>query len=149
VSSVTTPEQNKELVRRFNEEVFNKKNLAFLESALADDFVEHEETPGIDARDKSGAIQWFKQMFEAIPDAHGEITHIVASGDRVAVRTVMSGTDEGGFMPGMPATGKSFETTAIDILRFDDDGKVAEHWGLFDAMTAMMQLGLVPAAPGS
>jgi predicted ester cyclase len=88
-------------------------------------------------------------MFEAIPDAHGEITHIVASGDRVAVRTVMSGTDEGGFMPGMPATSKSFETTAIDILRFDDDGKVAEHWGLFDAMTAMMQLGLVPAPPGS
>ena len=49
----------------------------------------------------------------------------------------------------MPATGQSFETTAIDILRFDDDGKCAEHWGLFDAMTAMMQLRLVPAPPGS
>jgi steroid delta-isomerase-like uncharacterized protein len=144
-----TPEENKELVRRFNEEVFNNKNLAFVEEALADDFVEHEEAPGIDTNDKAGALSWFKQMFEAVPDLHGEITHLVASGDRVVVRTTTTGTDQGGLMPGMPPTGKSFETTAIDILRFDENGKVAEHWGVFDAMTAMMQLGLVPAPPGS
>src|SRR5690348_10791702 len=108
-----TPEENKELVQQFNEEVFNKKNIAFLEDSLSDDFVEHEEAPGMTSPDKAGAIQWFKQLFEAVPDAHAEATHIVASGDRVAVRTVMSGTDQGGFMPGMPATGKTFETTAI------------------------------------
>jgi len=88
-------------------------------------------------------------MFEAVPDFHAEITHLVASGDRVAIRTLYTGTDQGGFMPGMPAIGKSFETTGIDILRVDDTGKCAEHWGQFDLMTVMMQLGLVPAPPGS
>ena len=29
--------------------------------------------------------------------------------------------------------GESVELAAVDIVRFDADGKVAEHWGLFDS----------------
>jgi hypothetical protein len=35
----------------------------------------------------------------------------------------------------------------IDIIRFDDDGLAREHWGAFDAMKIMQQLGVVPAGP--
>ena len=146
---MSTLEENKALARQFVEEVFNKHSIAFVEEVLSDDFVEHEESPWMTDPGKKGAVQWFTKMFEIVPDAHAEITHLVASGDRVAIRTVMTGTDEGGFAPGMPATGKSFETTAIDILRFDEEGKCAEHWGIFDAMTVMGQLGLLPPPPGA
>src|SRR4051794_170010 len=117
---MSTPEENKALARQFVDEVFNKKNLAFVEQTLSDDFVEHEESPIMSSPDKKGAIEWFTTMFKNVPDMHAEISHLVASGDRVAIRTVVTGTDEGGFAPGMPPTGKTFETTAIDILRFDD-----------------------------
>ena len=34
-----------------------------------------------------------------------------------------------------------------DIVRFGDDGVGYEHWGVFDAMGMMQQLGVVPAGP--
>ena len=45
----------------------------------------------------------------------------------------------------MPATGKSIDVQVIDIMRFGDDGLVNEHWGLFDALGMMQQLGAIPA----
>jgi predicted ester cyclase len=45
---------------------------------------------------------------------------------------------------GMPATGKSIDVHGLDIVRFGDNGIGREHWGLFDAMKMMQQLGLVP-----
>jgi predicted ester cyclase len=35
----------------------------------------------------------------------------------------------------------------VDIVRFGDDGKAREHWGVFDAMGMMQQLGAVPEGP--
>jgi predicted ester cyclase len=45
---------------------------------------------------------------------------------------------------GMPATGKGVDVQAIDIVRFGDDGLAHEHWGVFDVMAMMQQLGAVP-----
>jgi len=52
----------------------------------------------------------------------------------------------GPFM-GMPPTGKAIRVQLIDIIRFDDDGLAREHWGVFDAMKMMQQLGVVPDGP--
>lgn len=141
-----TPEQNKGLAESFVKEVFNNHNIQFMEDTLAEDFIEHEVTPGI-TPDRQGALTWFKTMFAAVPDSRAEIRHLLTSGDRVAIHTTMSGTDTGGFMPGMPPTGKAFEMGGIDILRVNDEGKVAEHWGIQDIMGAMGQLGLLHPPP--
>ena len=45
---------------------------------------------------------------------------------------------------GMPATGKTIDIEAIDIVRFDDEGLGVEHWGTTDTMKMMQQLGVVP-----
>ena len=55
-----------------------------------------------------------------------------------------TGTNDGDFM-GMPATGRTVDVPAIDIFRFADDGLVHEHWGVFDALGMMQQLGVAPA----
>ncbi len=47
----------------------------------------------------------------------------------------------------MPATGKSFDVQLIDIIRFGDDGLAREHWGVFDALAMMQQLGVIPEHP--
>jgi steroid delta-isomerase-like uncharacterized protein len=112
---------------------------------LADDFVEHEVTPGL-APTKDGVKQFFTMYIAAFPDLHMERQDVVASGDKVVARVKCTGTNTGDFM-GMPATGKSVEVEAIDIIRFSDDGLAHEHWGLFDALGMMQQLGAIPEAP--
>ena len=57
-----------------------------------------------------------------------------------------SGTHQGEFM-GLPPTGKRIEVDAIDIVRIRN-GQLAEHWGVFDAMLMMQQLGAIPETPG-
>ena len=47
----------------------------------------------------------------------------------------------------MPATGKSVDVELIDIMRLGGDGLVHEHWGVFDALLMMQQLGFTPEAP--
>jgi steroid delta-isomerase-like uncharacterized protein len=112
---------------------------------IADDFVEHEETPGLEPT-KEGVKQFFHMYRAAFPDLRMEPQDVLASGDKVVARARATGTNQGEFM-GMPATGKSVDVQLIDIIRFGDDGLAREHWGVFDALGMMQQLGLVPEGP--
>ena len=134
-------QENKELNRRFFQEVFNGHNVDAIDELLADDFVEHQEFPGF-TQDREGAKQFFSYMFQAFPDMRAEVQDMVASGDRVAVRSTFSGTHQGESL-GVPATGKQVSVGALDIVRVVD-GRATDHWGIFDAMGMMMQLGVIP-----
>jgi predicted ester cyclase len=48
---------------------------------------------------------------------------------------------------GAPPTGNGVEMQLIDIMRFDDAGRIGEHWGVADMLSLMQQIGLVPAEP--
>ena len=111
---------------------------------IADDFVEHEEAPGLEPS-KDGVKQLFHMYRAAFPDLRMEPQDVLASGDRAVARVRATGTHEGEFL-GMPATGKSVDVELIDIIRFDDDGLAREHWGVFDALKMMQQLGAIPEA---
>ena len=54
----------------------------------------------------------------------------------------MSGTQDGEFM-GMPPSGRHVEVEGFDMVRIRD-GQFTEHWGLFDSMKMMQQLGAIP-----
>ena len=110
---------------------------------LADDFVEHEELPGV-APTKEGVKDFFRMYIGAFPDLRMDAEDVLASGDKVVARVRATGTHQGEFMD-MQATGKSIDVKLIDIIRFGDDGLAREHWGVFDMLTMMQQLGVVPA----
>ena len=110
---------------------------------LADDFVEHEEMPGL-APSKDGVKSFFRMQLAGFPDLRLDVADVIADGDKVVARVRYTGTQDGEFM-GMPATGTSVDVQLIDIFRFDDDGRVIEHWGVIDLLTMMQQLGGVPA----
>jgi steroid delta-isomerase-like uncharacterized protein len=114
---------------------------------LADDFVEHESLPGLAPR-KDGVKVFFGMQRAAFPDLRMDAEDVIAGGDKVVTRVRYTGTNKGAFM-GMPATGKGVDVQLIDIMRFGDDGRVHEHWGVMDQMTLMQQLGLVPAPPSA
>lgn len=114
---------------------------------LADDFVEHEETPGL-APTKAGVTDFFRMQRAAFPDMLMEVQDVIASGDKVVVRARYTGTHQGEFM-GMPATGKSVDLQLIDIFLLAGDGLVHEHWGVYDTLLMMQQLGAVPTGPSA
>ena len=130
----------KALLSRFYAEV-NAGNLGVIDELIAEDFVEHEEFPGI-AKDKEGVKQFFTIFRSAFPDMRMDAHEVLADGDLLCARATMSGTHQGEFM-GMPPSGKRFEVTGFDLLRIRD-GQVTEHWGLMDAMKMMQQLGAIP-----
>ena len=110
---------------------------------LAEDFVEHEEMPGLE-RSKEGVKQLFHMYRAAFPDLRMEPQDVLVSGDKAVARVRATGTHQGEFL-GMPATGRSVDVQLIDITRFGDDGLAREHWGVFDALAMMQQLGAIPA----
>jgi steroid delta-isomerase-like uncharacterized protein len=112
---------------------------------VADDYVEHQGSPGFPPT-KEGTLEFFRSLLTAFPDFHMEVEDLIASGDKAVARVRTTGTHQGEFM-GVPPTGKGIEVELIDIMRFDDAGLVREHWGVADLLALMQQLGVVPAGP--
>jgi steroid delta-isomerase-like uncharacterized protein len=124
-------------------ERINARDLDGFCDCLAEDFVEHEEAPGL-APTKDGVREFFTMYMAGFPDLRFEVEDMLASGDKVVARVRCTGTHRGEFM-GMPATGRAVEVQLVDIIRFGDDGLAHEHWGVFDALAMMQQLGAIPA----
>ena len=124
-------------------ELINTGDIDGFGEFLAEDFVEHEQAPGL-APTKAGVLEFFRMYRGAFPDLRFEPQDYIASEDKVVVRVRVSGTNTGGEFMGMPATGKSIEIQLIDIVRFGGDGLGHEHWGVADVMAMMQQLGAVP-----
>src|SRR6188508_797486 len=57
---------------------------------IADDFVEHEETPGLEPT-KEGVKQFFRMYRAAFPDLRMEPQDVLASGDKVVARARATG----------------------------------------------------------
>jgi predicted ester cyclase len=84
-------------------------------------------------------------FLSAFPDTKMTIEDQLAEGDKVTTRWTATGTHTGELM-GIPATGKAVTVTGFDITRYSG-GKSVEHWGQFDQMGMMQQLGVIPT-PG-
>ena len=111
---------------------------------LADDFVERDDLPGFPPT-RDGVIQYFRMLRASFPDMRMVVEDVIAGGDKAVARVRMSATHTSPFV-GIPATGKQVQVSLIDIIRFGDDGLAREHWGVFDALRMMQQLGAIPEA---
>ncbi len=81
-------------------------------------------------------------MKEAFPDLRMAEADSLREGEKVAFRWILSGTHKGEFM-GVAPTGRRVEAMGMDIVRLAD-GEIAEHWGEFDAVGLLRQIGVVP-----
>ena len=137
-------EANKASVRRFYDEVFNKKNRAAIDEFIDLNHVDHAAPPGTPGGLK-GVKQTLNMYLTAFPDLHFTVEGMIVEGDKLVARLTVRGTQQGAFM-GIPPTGKQATITAIDINRFAD-GKSVEHWLNMDTLGLLQQLGAIPA-PG-
>ena len=137
-------EDNKAIIRRFYEEVFNQKKRAAIEEFVDSKGIDHALPPGLPAGIE-GTKQFITMYLTAFPDLHFTVEDMIAEGDKVVARLTTRGTQQGAFM-GIPPTGKQATITAIDINRIVG-GKSVEHWLNMDTLGLLQQLGVIPA-PG-
>jgi predicted ester cyclase len=135
-------EENKALIRRFYEEVFNKKNLAAIDEFYSPNHVDHTLPPGLPVSPE-GTKQAITMILTAFPDLRVTIEDMIAEGDKVVTWFQTHGTQQGS-LGGIPPTGRHVTVSTIEITRVID-GKIAEDWGLDDKLGMLQQLGLVPA----
>ncbi|MEJ7631530.1 MAG: ester cyclase [Rubrobacteraceae bacterium] len=139
-------EENKAVVRRLYQEVFNEGNLELADELISTDGINHAAPPDAPSGPE-GLRRLVGMLRAAFPDDRHEIRDMVAEGDRVAVRIVHTGTHEGPFR-GMPPTGRRFEQQQMHVLRLEN-GRIAEHWAVRDELGMMRQLGLLPEPGGA
>ncbi len=134
-------EDNKALVRRLFEEVWNQGKMARIAEFYSPAHVEH--SPSGPVHGQEGYKQYVMMYRTAFPDAHYTVEDQIADQDKVVTRWTARGTHQGPLM-GIPPTGKQGTVTGIGIARFEG-GKIVEAWTEFDALGMLQQLGVVPS----
>lgn len=131
---------NIEIIRRF-EHAFRAGDMTTIDELSDPGLVDHNPTP-----DHEPTLTGFKQKvagFAAIfPDLEEDLQEVIASGDIVATRWVVTGSQQQDFM-GIPAAGQAIRVEGMNFYRLSD-GRVAEVWAQFDGLALMRQVGALP-----
>jgi len=136
-------EANKAIVLRLYEKVLNKGDVEALDGFAVTNYEEHDPLPG-QGTGREGLRDRVSMIVSGLAPQF-TIEDVIAERDRVVVRWTNNGRHVGEFM-GMPPTNREFSIAGIDIYRLED-GKLAEHWHVVDALAQLVQLGVV-SLPG-
>jgi len=128
-------EENKAATMRAYE-CLNSKDFDCMADLMADDVVEYAAPEPVKGKD--AVLGGIREYFDAF-DMNLSVEKMVAEGNTVMVLVTATGTWKKDFM-GMKATGKSFRVQDVDILEFDDAGKLKAHWAVQDPMVMMSQI---------
>ena len=131
---------NIEIITRF-ERAFRAADQAAIDELCDPGVVDHNPAPGHEP-----TLAGFKQKIAGycalFPDLEEDLQDIVASGDTVCTRWVVSGSLQQEFM-GIPPTGQTIKVEGMNFYRLKD-GRVTDVWAQSDALGMMQQLGAIP-----
>ena len=136
-------EENKALLRRWFDEVWNKGRADAIEEMFDEFGIAHglSDDPLNPIRGPQNFRPFHTTFREAFPNMVIVIEDMIAEGDKVAARCSVRGRHEGDFLE-KAATQSPVEFTGIAIVRIAN-GKIVEAWNNFDFMTLHRQVGLL------
>ena len=132
--------ENKALVQRYIETVWNVGDLAAIDVMVDPDVVNHADPKPMPGRDR-----WRHAVLHlrgAFPDIRITIRQLVAEDELVVAYVGMRGTHQG-TLAGVAPTGKVIAWEEMHLFRVRD-GRIAEQWAVFDSLSLLRQLGAVP-----
>jgi len=133
---------NKAIIRRLYEEVWNKRKLEVISEIVSPSHA----LQGPNISGSSVGPEAYKREFllflAGYSDLHFTIDDIIAEKDKVVACWTFSGTHRGDFM-GIPATNKKVSMDGMTIHHLAG-GKIMDSYGNWDALGMMQQLGVVP-----
>lgn len=136
-------EENKALLRRWFDEVWNKGRADAIDEMFAEDGIAHGLSD-VAKESLKGPTDFkpFHTAFRgAFPNIEVVVEDMVAEGDKVAARCSVRGTHTGDQL-GVVASRAPVTFTGMVIVRVKD-GKIAEAWNNFDFMTMNKQIGVL------
>jgi len=139
-------EQDNVKVAHANYEAFNAHDLDTYSRIRAADFL--ADQPGAPAPLNREQNRMFQQAYlTAFPDAHLEVTLMIAKGDYVVAHVIGTGTHTGPLPTpagkSIPATGKKVVLKFCDTYELKE-GKIFRSWSFADMASLLGQLGLMP-----
>ena len=140
-------EQNKTVVRRLFDELWNKGNLLVADELIAPTYLHHDDsTPdlGKGPEGEKKRVNFYRTAFH---DLRLNIEDLLAEGETVVARWSCRGVHKGE-LNGIAPTNKQFAITGVTICRLAN-GKIVEGFVNWDALGLMRQLGVVPEATKS
>lgn len=134
-------EQNRRLIQRYFEEVWNQGKLDVLDDLMHPAYRNH--SPGLPDPQPgpAGLKPIVAAMRIGLPDMHYTIEDMVIAPDKVAVRVTLRATHKGDLF-GMAPTGRHIEVEQMQIERIED-GRIIEHWRRTDDLSLLRQLGQI------
>ena len=135
-------EANKQVVLKFMQDVLDGHHGDHAGLYLTDDMQWHGGTVGTVAGGKNVG-DLMTQVVTSIPDLHTDVKDIFAQGNKVVVRLVVTGTQEGPLL-GIPATGRHLQWDAIDLYRLKG-GKISQEWASEDLTAILNDTGTYKA----
>ena len=139
-----TSSQLKELLSRYVDEVWTKRNIAALDRFLAPTYRRHLGR-SVDPLTRDGQKKLLAGFHTAFPDAVLHVEEVIVERDLIAFRSRMRGTHRGAFRS-IPPTGRDIEVRLLDMIRVEN-GMFVEQWGGPDLLDLLQQLGAVVTAP--
>ena len=118
-------EENKALIRKVTEEIYNQGNLAAIDRYYEPDWVLHD-APSNAGGDREALKQVLGVIKSGFPDVRATIELILAEGALVAYRIVSEGTHTREYF-GVAPTGKRVTLRQLNIDRVRD-GRIIESW---------------------
>ena len=132
---------NIEIITRF-EHAFRAADQATIDELADLGLVDHNPAPGHEPT-LAGFKQKVSYFLAIFPDLEEDLQDITASGDTVATRWVLTGSQQQEFM-GIPASGQPIRIEGMNFYRLRG-GRVTDIWTQFDGVAMMQQLGAIPA----
>jgi steroid delta-isomerase-like uncharacterized protein len=130
----------------FFQTAFSTGDIEEVDDFIAPDFVLYDknDTQGVKLG-TVGFILWVDSIRTGFPDWQQTIKSVICQDDWVAVHYTVTGTHTGN-LPNLPATGNTLTLDGIYVMRLVD-GHIAEMWNMYDQLSLLRQLGVLPA-PG-
>ncbi|MGK5629293.1 ester cyclase [Streptomyces sp. URMC 123] len=134
-----TVEANKRVVTGFLRAV-NGRRLDDLDRYMARDVIDHNKIIFGEADEPGAAFDGFRQQLDAFGECRMDYQELIAEGDTVVARLVVSGTHTG-YHPRMPEpTGRPFAVEQIWVFTIKN-GRIAEIRAVSDRLGMFQQLG--------
>jgi predicted ester cyclase len=136
--------ENTQVVRRWFEEVWNKRRLETIDELLAADAVAHDL--GGTGASTTGPEE-FRKAAQTLLSAFGKflitVEDIFGAGDRVAVRLLLT-LKSTGRLGTLEPTGKEATVPVMCIVKIRD-GKIVEGWNFWDVSAALRAADAPPS----
>ena len=130
-------DENKRIAREFFERIWNQGDESAIDQFIPLNAAGNDPDFG---QGREGFRKQWKQWRTAFPDLNFEIVDLVAEGDKVLTRWVLTGTHQGEFL-GYAPTGNKIRVQGMSLDRIED-GLVAEGFDGWDNFGFRQQLGM-------